>query len=87
MKTSKDGIMTIASRKFLSQEINSRSEDMSIIKISLENGKNLFVVNIYIPPPTTLTALGRLIGSLPSLTNYKRDDEFIIAGDFNLQIK
>jgi len=60
---------------------------MCIVKISLENGKNLFVVNIYIPPNrSSLAALGLLLGSLPDLTHYRRQDEFIIAGDFNLKL-
>ena len=85
MQTSKDGLMTMVSKKLLSQEINSRSEDMCIVKILLENGKNLYVVNIYIPPDrSSLAALGRLLGSLPDITHYRRDDELIIAGDFNL---
>ena len=60
---------------------------MCIVKISLENGKNLFVVNIYIPPNrSSLAALGLLLGSLPDLTHCRRQDEFIIAGDFNLKL-
>lgn len=58
---------------------------MCVVKILLENGKNLYVVNIYIPPNrSTPAALGRLLGLLPDITRYRRNDEFIIAGDFNL---